>query len=118
MREHKRKDHGAQSGSGAQKVDITQLMGGVDNNSPKEELETCKHILVGKEMENGRHRFCNFAIETLDPNYLLDKLGVVFDSLKCVANLNVGFGFRLENVEEGNRIFFLFTLKYNTVRDI
>ena len=43
----------------------------VDDISPKEELETCKHFLVDSEIGNGRHRVYNFAMETLDPKYLL-----------------------------------------------
>ena len=30
-------------------------MGEVGDQSLKEELETCKHLLTGTEMENGRH---------------------------------------------------------------
>ena len=101
LREHKRK-HGAQRGSGAQNVDVTQLMGDVDDNSLKHELETCKHFLVDSEMENERNRVLNFAMDTLDPKYVLEKLDVVFDSLKCAAELNVAFGFVLKNVEGGS----------------
>ena len=54
MREHKRKEDGAQRVSGAQNVDVTQLMGDVDDNSLKEELETCKHFLLYNRMQNGR----------------------------------------------------------------
>ena len=57
LRENKLKGHGAQRSSGAQKVDVTQLMGDVDDNSLKEELESCKHLLVDSEMEIGRHIF-------------------------------------------------------------
>ena len=53
-------------------------------------------------MENGRHRVYNFAVDTLDRKDLLEKLDVVFDSLKCAAELIVAFGFVLKNVEEGN----------------
>ena len=59
-----------QRGSGAQNVDVTQLMGAVDDNSLKEGLETCKHFwrtLIWRM----RDRDYNFALDTLDPNYLL-----------------------------------------------
>ena len=69
--EQKRKEHGAWRGTGAQSVDVAQLMGDVDDNSLKEKVETCKKILVVIEMKNGRHRVYNFTMDTLDPNYLL-----------------------------------------------
>ena len=41
----------------------------------------------------------------LDAHTLSQKLDTVFDKLKCVAKLNVPFGFVLTNVEEGIRRF-------------
>ena len=102
VREHKRKEHGAQRGSRDQNVDVAHVMGDVDDNSLKEELETCKHFLIDNEIENGSHRVYNFAMDTLDPKFLLEKLDVVFDSLKCAGRLNVAFGFVLKNIEGGN----------------
>ena len=76
LREHKRKEHGAVRGSGAQNVDATQLMGDVDGNSLKKELETCKlfwwtvrwrmgdresttlHGYCGLKISVGKVRFC------------------------------------------------------------
>ena len=57
-------------------------------------------------MENGRHRVYNFAVDTLDRKYLLEKLDVVFDSLKCAAKLIVAFGFVLKNVEGNCRFYY------------
>ena len=57
LREHIRNEHGAQRISTAQIVYVTQLNGAVDDNSLKEDLETCKHFLVNSEMMNGTHRF-------------------------------------------------------------
>ena len=88
MREHKRKDYGAQRTSAAQGVDDAHVIRDVDENSLKVELETCKHFLVDNEMENGKYRDYNFAMDTLVPKYLMEKLDVVFDSLKCAAKLN------------------------------
>ena len=39
-------------------------------------------------------------MDTLDPKYLLEKLDVVFDSLKSAAKLNVPLGFVLKTVED------------------
>ena len=82
FREIRWKETGAQGGSGAQNVDVTQLMGGVDDNSLKDVLETCNHFLVDSEMEIGRHRVYNFARVTLETKYVLEELDVVFDILK------------------------------------
>ena len=102
LREHKRKEHGAQRGSSAQNVEVTQLIGAVGNNSLKEELEACKQFLVDSEMENVRQRVYNFAMDTRDPKNLLEKSNVVFDSLKCPAKLNVALRFVLRNVADGS----------------
>ena len=101
MREHRRKEHEAQRGSRARNVDITQLMEVVDDKSLKEELRTCKHFLVDSEMGSGRRKIYNFAMDILDPKYLLETLDVVFDSLKSAAKFNVPFGFVPKNVEDG-----------------
>ena len=102
FRDHKWKEHGAQRGSAAQSADVAKNMGYSDQKSLKEELKTCKHFLVDIEMENGRHRVYNFVKDTLDPKYLLEKLWVVFDSLKYAAKLNAAFGLLLKNVEDGS----------------
>ena len=81
---------------------MAHVIWNADDNGLKEELEAWKHFLVDSKMENGRHRFYNFAMDILDAKYLLEKLDVVFDSLKCAANLDVAFAFVLKNVEDGN----------------
>ena len=75
-------------------------MGKNEDNSLKEVLETRKRFLVDNESENGRHRVYNFVMDTLDPKSLLEKLDVMFDSLKSAAKLNVAFGFVLKNVDD------------------
>ena len=67
----------------------------------KEHLETCKHFLVDIEIDNKRHIFYNFAMDTVDPKYLFEKLDVVFDTHKCAVKLNVAFRFALKNLENG-----------------
>ena len=57
---------------------------------------------MDSDIENGRNRVCNFAMDTPDPKYLLEKLDVVFDSLKCADKLSVAIGFVLKNVEDGS----------------
>ena len=97
---HKRKEHEAQRISGAQNVDVAHVMEDVFDYHLKEEMETCKHFSVDSDMENGRHRVYNFAMDTLDPKQLLEKLHVFFDSLKCQATFNVALGFVPKNVED------------------
>ena len=101
LREYERRGHGAERSSGVQNVDVTQIVGEVDENTLREELETYQRFLVDNEMENRRHRVYNFAMDTQDPKCLLEKLDVVFDSLKRAAKLIVAFGFVLKNVEDG-----------------
>ena len=45
----------------------------VDDNSLKGELETCKHFSVNIEMENGRQRAYNFAMDTMELKCLFEK---------------------------------------------
>ena len=74
-------------------------MGDVDDNSLKEELTTCRHFLVESEMNNGGQRVYNFAIDSLDVYYLLEKAYYGFYSLKCAAILNIAFNRVLKNVK-------------------
>ena len=76
-------------------------MGDVDDQSLREELESCKHFLTDTEMENGRHRNFNFAMSSFDMSLLNDKLDYVFKELKCAAKVNLAFGFVLKNIEDG-----------------
>ena len=59
-------------------------------------------LLVDSEMENGRHKVYNVAMDTLDTENLLEKLDVVFDGLKSAAKLNKAFSFVHKNVEDGS----------------
>ena len=77
-------------------------MGGFNDGSLKEELETCKHVLVDFEMENGRRKLFNFGMDTLITKFLLQNLDVVFDSLRRAAKLNVASGFAFRNIKDGS----------------
>ena len=80
---------------------MEDIVGDVDDQSLREELESCKHFLTDTEMENGRHRVFNFAMPSFDMSLLNDKLGYVFKELKCAAKVNLAFGFVLKNIEDG-----------------
>ena len=81
---------------------MEDIVGDVDDQSLREELESCKHFFTDTEMENGRHRVFNFALSSFDMSLLNDKLDYVFKELKCAAKVNLAFGFVLKNVEDGS----------------
>ena len=82
-------------------------MGDVDDQSWREELESCKHFWTDTEMENGRHRVFNFAMSSFDMSLLNEKLDYVIKELKCAAKVNLAFGFVLKNIEDGSCRYFL-----------
>ena len=95
---------------------MEDIVGDVDDQNLREELESCKHFLTNTEMENGRHRVFNFAMTSFDVSLLNDKLYYVFKELKCVAKVNLAFGFVLTNNEDGMcRCFY--ALENNTVKE-
>ena len=79
-------------GFGASNFDVEDIVGDVDDQSLREELESCKHFLTHTEMVNGRHRVFNFAMSSFDMSLLNDKLDYVFKELKCAAKVNLAFG--------------------------
>ena len=91
----------AKSVSEIKNVDVTQLVGKIDNESLKDKLKIRKHFLVDFEMENRRHWVFIFAMDILDAHTLSQKLDTVSEKLKCGAKLNVAIGFALKNVEDG-----------------
>ena len=100
LRQHKNTQHGTQIGFGANNIDVENLVGDVDDQSLREELESCKHFSTDTEMENGRNRVFNFAMSSFDMSLLNDKLDYVFKELKCAAKVNLAIGFVLKNVED------------------
>ena len=85
---------------------MEDIVGDVNDQSLRDELESCKHFLTDTEMENGRHRVFNFAMSSFDMPLLNNKLEYVFKELKCAAKVNLGFGFVLKNVEDGSCRYF------------
>ena len=88
-------------GFGPSNIDVEDIVGDVDDQNLREEMETYKHFLTDTEMENGRHRVFNFATTSFDMSLLNNKLDYVFKDLKCAAQVNFAFGFGLENIEDG-----------------
>ena len=101
LRRLKNTQHGTQIGFGARNIDVEDIVGDVDDQSLREELEACKHFLTNTEMENGRHRVFNFAMSSFDMSLLNDKQDYVFKEMKCAAKVNFAFGFVLKNIEDG-----------------
>ena len=106
LRQHKNIQQGTQIGFGASNIDVEDIVGDVDDQSLREELESCKHFLTDTEMENGRHRVFNFAMSSFDISLLNDKLDYVFKELNCAAKINLAFGFVLKNMEDGMSRYF------------
>ena len=88
-------------GFGARNFDVEDIVGDVNDQSLREELESCINFLTDTEMENGRHRVFNFAMSSFDMSLLNDKLHYVVKALNCAAKLNLAFGFVLKNIEDG-----------------
>ena len=95
---------------------MEDIVGDVDDQGLREELESCKQFLTDTEMEKRRHRVFNFAMSSFDMPLLNDKLDNVFKELKCAAKVNLAFGFFLKNVEDGSCRYF-YAHEYNTVME-
>ena len=104
--QHKKTQHGTQIGFGARNIDVEDIMGDVDDQGVREELHSCKHFLVDSEIQKGRHSVFNFAVNNLTAQVIEEKLDRVLDKLKCVAKLNLAFGFILKNIEDGKFRYF------------
>ena len=101
LRQHKNIQHGPQMGFGASNINLEVIVGDVDDQSLREELQSCKLFLTDTEMENGRHRVFNYAMSSFDMSLLNDKLDYIFKELKCAAKVNLAFGFVVKNIEDG-----------------
>ena len=106
LRQHKNGQHGTQIGFGASNIDVDVIVGDVNDQSLREELQSCKHFSTDTEMENGRHRVFNFVMSTFDLSLLNDKLDYVFKELKCAAKVNYAFGFVLKSIGDGKCRYF------------
>ena len=103
-------------GFGASNSDVEDIVGDIDDQRLREELESCKHFLTDTEMENGRHRVFKFAMSSFDMSLLNDKLDYVFKELECAAKVNVSVGFVLKNTEDG-LCRYLYAHENNTIME-
>ena len=106
LRQHKNTQHGTQIRFGASNIDVEDLVGDVDDQSLREELQSCRLFLVDSELQKGRHSVFNFVVNNLTVQVFEEKLDRVLDNLKCVAKLNLALGFILKNIEDGKFRYF------------
>ena len=53
VRQHKNTQHGTQIGFGASNIDVEDIVGDVDDQRLREELQTCRLFLVDSELQKG-----------------------------------------------------------------
>ena len=114
LRQHKNTQHGTKIGFGANNIDVEDKVGDVDDQSLREELQSCRHFLVDFETQKGRHSVFNFAVNNLAAQVIKEKLDRVLDKLKWTAKLNLALGFIVKNMEDGKFSYF-YAHENNTV---
>ena len=65
LRQHKNTQHGTQIGFVANKIDVEVMLEDVDDQSLREQLESCTHFLTDTEIEKRRHRVFKFPMSSL-----------------------------------------------------
>ena len=106
LRQHRNTQHGRQIGFGAGNIDVEYILGDVDDQSLREELQSFRHFLVDSEIQKGRHSVFNFAVNNTAAQVIEENLDRVLDKLKCVAKLNFALGFNLKKIEDGKFRYF------------
>ena len=106
LRQHKNSQYGTQIAFGASNIDVQDIVGDVDDQSLREELQSCRHFLVDSEIQKGRHSVFNFPVNNLTAQVIEPKLDRVLDEPKFVAKLNLALGFILMNVDDGKFRYF------------
>ena len=114
LRQHKNTQHRKQIGFGASIIAVEDIVGDVDDQSLREELQSCRHFLVDSEIQKRRHSVFNFAVNNLTAQVIEEKLDCVLDKLKCVAKPNLALGFILKIIEDG-KFRYLYAHENNTL---
>ena len=78
----------------------------VDDQSLREQLQSCRKFLVDSVIQKGRHSVFNFAVNNLTAQVIDEKLDRYLDKLKCVAKIHLALGFILKNIEDGKFRYF------------
>ena len=97
LRQHKSQAHGHTFKTSNKSA---PLLDGIDDDSLEEELRACQHFLVDSQLEKGRQRVFNFALDSFSAEKIKSKLDYVFRHLKCAAKINLAFGFVLKNISK------------------
>ena len=100
----KNTQHGTQIG--LSDIDVEHKVGDVNDQSLREELQSCRHYLVDSEIQKGRYSLFNFAVNNLTAQVIEEKVDRVLGKLKCVAKLNLALGFISKNIEDGKFRYF------------
>ena len=114
LRHYINTQHAKQLGLGASSIDVEDIVGDVDDQSLREELQSCRKFLVDSEIQKGRNSVFNFAANNLAAQVIKEKLDRVLDKLKCVAKLNLALGFILKNIADG-KFRYLYAHENNTL---
>ena len=80
---------------------MEDIVGDVDDQNLREELQSCRHFQADSELQKGRHSEFNLTAQVIR-----EKMDRVLEKLKCVAKLNLPLGFTLKNIEDGKFRFF------------
>ena len=106
LHHHKNTQHGTQIRFGASNIDVDDIVGDVDDQSLREELQSCRHLLVDSEIRKRRHRVFSFVVNNLTAQVIEEKMDRVLDKLKCAAKLSLVLGFIVKNNEDGKFRYF------------
>ena len=98
--QHRNTQQGMQIGSRTRDVDVEHIVGDVEDHRLREELRSFQHFLVDSELARARHRVINYAVGNVSETIVNEKLGHLFNNVKCAAKVNLGFGFILKNIED------------------
>ena len=103
-------------GFGKSKTDAMDMVGDVDDQILREQLDSCKHFLTDTKMESGRHIVFNFAMSRIEISLLHDELDYVSKELNCTAKVNLAFGFVLKSNEVGMYSYFHAHVKITVIK--
>ena len=106
MRQHKQRNHTAETTSSGEKAETQSLVDAGNDKSLEEELQSCRHFLVGFEIQSGRHSVFNFVVSNRTAQLIDEKLDRVLEKLKSAVKLNSALGFILKDIEDGKFKYF------------
>ena len=81
-------------------LEMQNLANAGDDKNFEEELQSCRHVLVDSELQEGRHGHFNFVVNILTAQVIEEKFDRVLDKMKCAAKRSLAFRFILKNIED------------------